>query len=232
MIVIDEPDSLLLITQPDHAHFSGELLSLWRDDGLPTNPRREEIVFAARHHDNGWREADAVPRVDPRRGRPYSFLDLPAPARAEIWLRGVARYREDHPYAALLIHEHAIGLHASVAGEEPYGELLEELRRSQGDLLEATETPREWLQADYPLVGLSDLLSLVGCGCFSGRREKLGRSFSRRGDRLEIRPLPLAGSTRFRIPCRRIAKRSYGGDADLAGHLAAARFEALEVRVA
>src|SRR5262245_37751022 len=108
MIVVHDGDGLLLVTQNDHAHFSGELLSLWRDDGLTEDPRRADIVFAAREHDNGWREADAVPRVDVASGEPFGFLSLPAPDRIEIWRRGIARYREDQPYAALLVHQHAL----------------------------------------------------------------------------------------------------------------------------
>ena len=70
MIVVPEGATLLLVTQPDHAHLSGELLSLWRAGGLPENPRRADLLFAAREHDNGWREADAAPRWDAARGRP------------------------------------------------------------------------------------------------------------------------------------------------------------------
>ncbi|HEX3131324.1 MAG TPA: hypothetical protein VH394_28565, partial [Thermoanaerobaculia bacterium] len=49
---------------------------------------------------------------------------------------------------------------------------------------------------------------------------------------LHLDPLPLAGSTAFRIPCRRIPRRAYRGDADLGGELAGARWEELPVRVA
>lgn len=48
-------DRWVLTTQTDHAFFSGEVLSLWREDGLPQHPRRGDLLFAAREHDNGWR---------------------------------------------------------------------------------------------------------------------------------------------------------------------------------
>ena len=35
MIVVDEGEELRIVTQPDHARFAAELLSLWRSDGLP-----------------------------------------------------------------------------------------------------------------------------------------------------------------------------------------------------
>src|SRR3954471_10118548 len=114
MIVHPEAETLLLFTQPDHAHFSGELLTLWRSDGLPDHPRRAEILFAGREHDNGWREADAAPRWNaeaPGGGLPHDFISMPRPERIEIWERGTARFAGSHPYAAQLITRHALTLH-------------------------------------------------------------------------------------------------------------------------
>jgi hypothetical protein len=231
MIVVVDGDSLLLVTQNDHAYFSGELLSLWRGDGLPANPRRRDIVFAAREHDNGWREADAAPRVDPAIGEPYGFLSLPAAHRNEIWRRGVARHRRERPYAALLIHQHAIELHRSFGAAGEHDQLVAEVQASRDRLLEETGIDASTLSADYPLIQLADALSLAACRCFPGERERGGRRFVREDGDLVIDPLPLAGATRFRIPCRRLARRRYGGDADFAGALGRARWETIEVGV-
>jgi hypothetical protein len=231
MIVVHDVSGLLLVTQNDHAHFSGELLSLWRHDDLPRNPRRDDIVFAARQHDNGWREADAAPRVDPSSGEPYDFLGLPAADRIEIWRRGVRRYRGDRPYAALLIHQHAIELHRSFGAGDEYAELLDEVRASRDELMAATGADESAVAADYPLVQVTDLLSLQACRCFSTPRERDGRRSWLEDDDLVVEPFPLAGATRFRIPCRRIERRRYTGDADLVAALAQARWDAIEVRV-
>ena len=75
VIVVDKGDLLRVITQPDHARFAAELLSLWRADGLPEHPRREQLLFAVREHDNGWREADAAPWVDPATQKPEQTDD-------------------------------------------------------------------------------------------------------------------------------------------------------------
>lgn len=241
MIVVHDGPSLLLVTQNDHAHFSGELLSLWRGDGLPDDPRRADIVFAAREHDNGWREADSAPRVDRASGEPYGFLSLPAADRIEIWRRGVRRYRERRPYAALLIHQHALALHATFGSGDEYAGLLEEVRASRDELLETSGIDQAALLDDYPLIQLTDALSLVGCRCFAGTRERdprpppaagpAARRYWREDGDLVIDPLPLAGATRFRIPCRRIEPRRYTSDVELATALARARWDTLEVRV-
>ena len=65
---------LLVVSQNDHAHFAAELLALWRADGLPDHPRRRRLLFAAREHDNGWRETDSAPFCDREKGRPHDFM--------------------------------------------------------------------------------------------------------------------------------------------------------------
>ena len=231
MIVVTEQDTWRFITQPDHAAFAAELLSLWRAEGVPEHPRRADLLFAVREHDNGWREADAAPRWDPQRRRPHDFLTMPRPARIEIWERGVSRFAGGHPRAALLITRHARRLHRDRRGDEAWAGLLETFDELERGLAEATGATEEEIAADDRLLDRSDTLSLAAC---SGRTDP----FERHGVRarlcegtLEIDPFPLAGATTFRIPCRRIAIRDFGGDAALGGALAAARWGELTVRV-
>jgi hypothetical protein len=229
MIVYDEGPTLRLITQPDHAHFAGALLSLWIADGLPSHPRRAEILYAAREHDNGWREADSAPRCDPRSRRPYDFLTLPPTDRIEIWQRGAARFAGSHPYAALLITRHALQLHRD--REDDYSELLDFLAELERGLLEETDVPESKVAADSRLLGIVDLLSLAACQRRDEPFERSGVKGRFADGALHLDPFPLAGTTAFTVPCRRIPNRDYRGDADLGGELAAARWGELTVRV-
>lgn len=234
IVVDDEADAWLLITQPDHAWFSAELLSLFRTGGLPEHPRRAELLFAVREHDNGWRETDAAPRWNRRwkedAGRPHDFLTLPREERIELWQRGTARYAGEHPYAALLITRHALQLHQGRRdqdGWQPFLEYLDELHQGL-----AREVGTEGEEEDYRWVDLADLLSLGVCNRWREPFGRYGFEAVFRDGTLHLDPFPLAGSTAFRIPCRRIPRRAYRGDADLGGELAAARWEELSVRVA
>lgn len=220
----------LLITQPDHARFAAELLSLWR--ALADHPRRAELLFAVREHDNGWRETDAAPHWDAERGRPHDFLSLPRGERIELWQRGTARFAGEHPYASLLIARHAARIHQERSGEEwrAFREHLDELCRG---LAEATGATEEQVEADYRWLDLADLISLAVCNRWSEPFARHGVRGEPGGDgTLRLEPFPLAGATAFRIPCRRIPARAYRGDADLGGELAAARWEELPVRLA
>jgi hypothetical protein len=238
MIVYDEGEALLLITQPDHAHFTAELLSLWRADGLPEHPRRAEILFAGREHDNGWREEDAAPRWNRRNateGCPHDFLSMPRTERIAIWERGTARFAGSHPYAALLIVRHALNLYRDRRDSPDAGDwqdffaYLDELERG---LFAATGVEEAEVAADYRFLDLGDLASLAVCNRWSEPFARYGWHGVYREGTLHLDPLPLAGATAFAIPCRRIPKRPYLGDADLGGELAAARWETLRVRVA
>lgn len=235
MIVVPVSDILVCITQPDHAFFSGQLAALWRRGGLPQHPHRDEIVFAAREHDNGWRETDAAPHVDPARGRPHDFLSIPWRERFEIWRRGIQRFAAESPRAALLIAEHAAVLHREHRGKPELADFFALLDERQAELRETTGISEEEVETDYRFVYFTDLVSLAACSRWS---EPFERTFA--GDRLcgafdsgviHLEPFPLAGATTFRVPCRRIPQRAYTSDLDLAVELAGARWQEQTVRV-
>lgn len=243
MIVFDEGESYRLITQPDHARFAGELVSLWREHGLPDHPRRDDLLFAVREHDNGWREADAAPRWNAAAGRPHDFTSLPDDVWLEVWRRGTERFAAERPYAALLVALHGLAL-AAAYGEPAAGAaagFAAELDERADELAEAAGVERAEAAADYPFLGFADVASLAVCNRWNDPFERpapaaagggvLRGRFEPGTETLYLDPFPLAGATRFEVPARRIPKRLYAGDADLGGELAAARWERVEVRV-
>ena len=121
-------DELWCVSQPDHAAVAGYLAAHW-GNGLFARPGhyapfpdperlRAETVLAAAEHDNGWWEWEADPQIDPADGLP---LDLTSPKQSygvQRWRLGVPRFRDNHPYVALLISLHAYWLYAPrVLGE-------------------------------------------------------------------------------------------------------------------
>lgn len=226
-----------LITQPDHAFFSAELLALWRVDGLPDHPRRADLLFGTREHDNGWRELDASPAVDRKRGVPLDFLTLPAMFRHQLWTRGIERHARERPYAALLIAQHALRLFRDSTATAEATAFVARLRTRRGELLEETGASEERLREDDAWLDLADRISLVACGALPRLDEPGGRTVERLPESgpdrviLTLRPFPLAGATTFRIPCRKVPSRRYAGDADFAVETASSRWEELAVVV-
>ena len=74
MIVRSDLGSLLLITQPDHAHLAGRIMA--RALALQAHPRRDSILLAVTEHDNGWAEPDAEPIIGPS-GDVADFISAP-----------------------------------------------------------------------------------------------------------------------------------------------------------
>jgi hypothetical protein len=237
VIVVDEGERLRLVTQPDHAHFAGELVALWRADGLPGHRRREDLLFAVREHDNGWREPDAAPSWNAGAERPHDFLSVPDAVKVEVWRRGVDRFAAQRPYAALLVALHALALFSGRRGEAPWDPLLDDLAARRDELLEAAGASIEEARADYRFLELADTASLGVCSRDGRTFERAWPDGGRRGcfeaatETLYLDAFPLAGATTFRVPARWIPKRIHAGDADLGGALAEARWGELTVRV-
>ena len=228
MIVVRRAAELLLVTQPDHAQLAAQLLALRRLGGVANHPRRDDILFAVREHDNGWREADAAPRLD-ERGRPLDFRDAGAGLRQEVWLRGVRRYAENRPYAALLIAEHALRLHQDRSGNDWPGFLLH-ISRLQTELAETSSAQEAAVADDYGFLEWADAAALAALGVWPRFSLLLGKGEERAGG-LHLEPFPMAGSTHFEIACRRVPDRAYDGIRDLAATLAESRWGTVRVRV-
>ena len=188
MIVNELDDAFLVATQNDHAAFAAELLSLWRAEGMAEHPRRDALLFAARHHDDGWLGEDSAPRCDPQ-GRPYDYLSIPSPVRLELWHRGVRLHLQDgeggdgragtsspprepsspdsSTYGALLIVRHAVELHRrwpeEGRGGPAWAEALEQWRGLERDLAEELGIREEEIARDYRFVSTVDTLSLAVC---------------------------------------------------------------------
>jgi len=231
MIVSRSHDRLRLITQGDHAHFSAELLSLWKGQNLPDHPWRTEILRATRSHDNGWRELDAAPPLDPGTGHPWDFVDLPGHLRAELWQHGVERMAGE-PVVAALVAMHALAIHSSGSPGVEIQELRAWLEEHIAELLEDANISRHDLEQSYIFLDWADAASLASCGVWDGRFGKAGLRGRFSAGVLELDPFPLVGATTFHIAYREIPARRYGGEADLGGELGAAKWRQMPVKVA
>ena len=111
MIVQDQGDELVLIRQTDHAVLSGFFAREWGNDLFQRPELFESLQLAAREHDNGWREWELQPQIDPKTRLPYSFMSLPTDVHMELYQRGIERVVKSDRYAGLLVSMHALGLY-------------------------------------------------------------------------------------------------------------------------
>src|SRR5260221_8076253 len=111
MIVQEQGDELVLIRQTDHAVLSGFLAREWGNDLFQRPEPFESLQLATSEHDNGWREWELQPTIDPKTRLPYSFMSLPTDAHIELYQRGIERVVRSDRYAGLLVSMHASGLY-------------------------------------------------------------------------------------------------------------------------
>lgn len=111
MIVQEQGDELILIRQTDHAVLSGFLAREWGNDLFKRPEPFESVRLAATEHDNGWREWELQPRIDPRTRLPYSFMSLPTEEHIALYQRGIERVAKIDRYAGMLVSLHAAQLY-------------------------------------------------------------------------------------------------------------------------
>lgn len=216
MIIRDDGDTLLFITQPDHAALAADAIAAWQDDGFPAHPRRDAILLAAREHDNGWIEEDAAAHVSGG-GAPLDFVSVPASVKQRIWPRATDRLAARSAYAAALVAQHALTIYGSLRSDAAWAAFFEEMTRRRDGLLARAGAAVEMLDGDYRFVNAADRISLAFC---TGWRAPLdtfgGRIILADRNTVTIAPDPFAGArVPLRIRARRLPRRSCASGADL-----------------
>jgi hypothetical protein len=111
MIVQEQGDELILIRQTDHAILSGFFAREWGNELFKRPEPFESLRLAATEHDNGWREWELQPQIDPRTRLPYSFMSLPTEEHISLYQRGIERIAKVDRYACILVSLHASQLY-------------------------------------------------------------------------------------------------------------------------
>src|SRR5262245_57942153 len=212
MIIRKQSDGLLLITQPDHAALAGRIMSAWRADGLPASSRRDLIVFATRHHDDGWLDVDAMPLVSAA-GELLDFVNAPEPVRLGIWPRAVERLKAT-PYVAALIAQHALHIYEPYRARGQAGAFFAEMEALRERHL-AHAAPRSLtdLLDDYFFIRMGDTLSLAFCNGWTDPQRQAHYESRLIGTRLTVAPDPFEGrEIPFDVPVRRFRAQPFTPD--------------------
>jgi uncharacterized protein DUF3891 len=214
VIIRTSGTELLLIRQVDHAALAERIIAAWRLGGFGQSPRRDEILLAARRHDDGWSDQDAAPLVDPATGELLDYLHAPDDVREGIWPRGVDRLSQ-FPYSAALVAQHALHLFDKYRGDPGWRAFFDRMeRRRAASLAAAAPRTEDDLLHDYFYVRMADLLSLQFCDDW--REPQRHGDFETRWDgaRLTITPDPFEGaSVPMTVSARRLPDVRYDGHA-------------------
>jgi hypothetical protein len=228
MIVRPLDDSLLLITQPDHAHLAGEVMA--RAVPLAKHPRRVAILVAIREHDNGWAEPDAQPIIGSS-GDVADFIAAPIAVRQGVWPRAVVHLASD-PWAAALVAQHAITVYDRFRSDDAWTQFFADMQALRDNRLARTTLQLDDLVADYAFVRLGDLISLTFCTGWTSPQHYAEWTVQRDEDTVLVTPDPFGGETvRIEIAGTEIPKRTYESDRDLREEIGRGRRRRLSGRV-
>jgi len=111
MILQDHVDEIVLIRQTDHAVLAGFFAREWGNDLYKRPEPLDSFGLAVSEHDNGWREWELTPQLDPKTRLPYSFMSLPTDEHMDLYQRGIERVIKTDRYAGLLVNMHCQGLY-------------------------------------------------------------------------------------------------------------------------
>ena len=98
--------SWLVISQMDHARIAAEIAAGWGNGDVPPLPWPQILVPAIRHHDDGWKEWEVEPQVDPATGGPRHFTEMPMPEATAIWSRSIEQAAKQNPLSGLWVSKH------------------------------------------------------------------------------------------------------------------------------
>jgi hypothetical protein len=225
MIIRTSEETLVFITQPDHAHLARRPMEHCM--ALRAHPRHASILHAIGEHDNGWAEADAAPTTDPDTGQPLDFVNAPPEARQEVWPRGVARLARD-PWAAALVATHAVTIYDRYRIDAAWAPFFAHMEALRDEMLSASGGSLDDLIADYPFVRLGDLISLVFCTGWTEEQRFAEWTVSGSGASIIVTPDPFGGQTiPLEITARQLPATPFRSDAELREKLSEAALTVL-----
>jgi len=96
----------LLISQCDHARLAGQLAEHWGAAPFASLTPRDVVLPTIYRHDDGWQAWEQQPGIDPQRGRPLSFVEMPTDVAHDIWTCSIERVADLGPLAQYLVARH------------------------------------------------------------------------------------------------------------------------------
>ena len=111
MIFQQYRSQLLVVRQPDHGVQTGLFAQRWGNEQTPPFTPREPVIAAGTRHDDGWKDWEARPSLDPATGQPWQFYRLTPHEHVPLYRRGIALAAQQDPTTGLLVSMHGAGLY-------------------------------------------------------------------------------------------------------------------------
>lgn len=215
MLHRQDPEGLIVISQPAHSWISGQIARHWGNG--PFQVPGEEVCLAAELHDIGFLDWEETPTLNAETGLPHDFMHMPPELHLQIWDRGVRNMLRFGRYPALLVSLHFCNISRQnwVTDKKKQNGLLDKYLRDQETLQTTLLTSLrndyhygetltdDVVTRDQQVVSIFDWLSLLACLCLREQKvvpevpSKDGKvsltvtPLDSKGRRLKIEPWPL-----------------------------------------
>ncbi|MCA1665803.1 MAG: DUF3891 family protein [Thermomicrobia bacterium] len=142
MLHREDPEGLIVITQPVHAWIAAQLARNWGNTQFGTFAPWEEVCLGAEQHDVGMAAWERAPTLNPESGRPYHFRNMPTREHVRCWAEAARLALVQGRYPALLTSLHGTGLYERF---HDWTRDTPEEAQAARDYLKAEHAFQEWL---------------------------------------------------------------------------------------
>lgn len=243
----------ILIAQYDHAVLAGSIMANWGNERFARPEPFDEVLFAVREHDCGWKNWDSSPKINPENGYPANFMEMEPKEQSEIWGSSYKSHSGGYPYASSLIALHFARFNQKILSREPSNEAANDLRREINEFIvdnldtgvsgpNLSGIPEE-VKVNLRIVQIGDIISLSLChGWESMKISEAPLNY--KGDTVDIKlesgdgfnyaisPYPFSKPLiSCRIVGKRLDRKSFASEGELRRSLESARTESLDFTI-
>ncbi len=253
MIRRDINGGWILITQHDHAELSGQIMTHWGNDMFVRPEPYDQVLFAVREHDSGWKEWDSLPKINTETGYPANFTEMSFEDQGDIWRRCYKPYSQDQPYASCLVALHFSKFSRNNLRKDPGNQVAESLHKelkeyvADGFNLQISDGNLKQIPNDViknlKLLQIGDIISLALChGWRSVEITEVPYNYrgsettlhieSGDGFNYTVTPYPFDEPVlKFSIQSRSLQSKTFSDDEELREKLSASRYENLDFTI-
>jgi hypothetical protein len=165
MIIRETEHNFIMISQQDHARFSGDVAIHLKKQFSINDPHYQDALVAVYEHDRSWIRLDETPIWNDKKSVPYSFDDYPLLPKVIMYQRGLDEVEAINEYAGLICSLHyslfkAFQNTKQIDCQQFYSH---ELQRQERIKQKLNLTDNENIVKHFRLLRLCDDISLYVC---------------------------------------------------------------------
>lgn len=163
MIVRGREHDFIMITQHDHACFSGDIARRCRNFFAVGREYWDDVVVAIYEHDRAWIGLDDTPIWNDAIHAPFTFLNYPLLPKLAFYRIGMDEVEQMNPYAGLLCSLHYSSFFVNTEQPDGIAFAIHEQERQRRIRQQVAHINEETILQHFRLLQFCDDTSLYVC---------------------------------------------------------------------